>query len=66
MADVMADFEKKWEVAEPVTEVEILDMMSRHSKREEKKERNQRSRSQSQSRPRVSRSLSTELAVATE
>ena len=61
VADVMADFEKRWEVAEPVTKTEILEMMSRHDKREERKERNQRSRSQS--RPRVSRSLSTELAV---
>ena len=40
VADVMADFEKKWEVAESVTKAEILGMMSRHDKREERKERN--------------------------
>ena len=66
VADAMTDFEKRWEVAETVTNVEIVEMMSRHYKREERKERSQRSRSQSQSRPRVNRSLSTELAVATE
>ena len=66
VADVMADFERRWEMAEPVTQCEIDKMISRHSTREDRKDRNQRSRSQSQSRTRVNRSLSTELAVATE